>query len=165
MKRRIAFATAVISALVAAAIAIAAPGNGGVQANSPQVAGSPTSDSTARFPTNKQNEPTIAVNPDGTHLIAGSNDEQLQPPCGPGPVRGATAARNDCSFFPNVGTNGVYTSSDSGATWTNRGLLPGFSDYPGDPDQLVSDGDPVIVYGPKPNATGVFTFANGARAY
>jgi hypothetical protein len=165
MKRRIALAIAVISALAAAAIAIAATSNGGVQANSPQVAGSPTSNSTARFPTNKQNEPTIAVNPDGTHLIAGSNDEQLQPPCGPGPVRGATAARNDCSFFPNVGTNGVYTSSDSGATWTNRGLLPGFSDYPGDPDQLVSDGDPVIVYGPKPNATGVFTFANGARAY
>src|SRR4051812_803311 len=158
MKRRIALAIAVISALAAAAIAIAATGNGGVQANWPQVAGSPTSDSTARFPTNKQNEPTIAVNPDGTHLIAGSNDEQLQPPCGPGPVRGATAARNDCSFFPNVGTNGVYTSSDSGATWTNRGLLPGFSDYPGDPDQLVSDGDPVIVYGPKPNASGVFAF-------
>ena len=165
MKRRIALAIAVLSALIAAGIAIAASSNGGVQANSPQVAGSPTSDTAAVFPTNKQDEPTIAVNPDGTHLIAGSNDEQLQPPCGPGPVRGATAARNDCSFFPNVGTNGVYTSSDSGATWTNRGLLPGFSDYPGDPDQLVSDGDPVIVYGPKPNGSGGFTFANGARAY
>jgi hypothetical protein len=166
MKRRIALAIAVLSALVAAAVAIAASSNGGVQANLPQVAGSPTSDTTAVFPTNKQNEPTIAVNPGGTHLIAGSNDEQLQPPCGPGPVRGATAAPNDCSFFPNVGTNGVYTSSDSGATWTNRGLLTGFSDYPGDPDKLVSDGDPVIVYGPKPNGSGGFMpFANGARAY
>jgi hypothetical protein len=165
MNRRIALAIAVLSALVAAAVAIGATSNLGVQANSPQVAGNASSDATAVFPTNKQNEPTIAVSPDGTHLIAGSNDEQLQPPCGPGPVRGATAARNDCSFFPNVGTNGVYTSSDSGATWTNRGLLPGFSDYPGDPDQLVSDGDPVIVYGPKPNGSGSFTFANGARAY
>jgi fumarate hydratase, class II len=64
-----------------------------------------------------------------------------------------------------VGTNGVYTSSDSGATWTNRSPLPGFSDYANDPHQLVSDGDPVIVYGPKPNGSGSFTFANGARAY
>src|SRR5207244_3363113 len=47
----------------------------------------------------------------------------------------------------------------------NRGLLPGFSDGPGAPNQLVSDGDPVIVYGPKPNGSGGFTFANGARAY
>jgi hypothetical protein len=165
MKRRIALAIAVLSALVAAAVAIAASSNGGVQANSPQVAGSPTSDTTAVFPTNKQNEPTIAVNPvDGT-LIAGSNDEQLQPPCGPGSVRGTTAAANDCSFFPNVGTNGVYTKSPSDTTWTNRGLLPGFSDYTGDPDQLVSDGDPVIVFGPKPTASGGFAFTNGARAY
>ena len=164
MKKRIALAVGG-AAMLAAAAAFAAAG-GGVQANAPQVAGDPLSDRTARFPTNKQNEPTIAVNPlDARHLIAGSNDEQLQPPCGPGPVRGATAARNDCSFFPNVGTDGVYTSADGGATWTNRGLLPGYSDYPGDPDQLVSDGDPVIVYGPKPNGSGGFTFANGARAY
>jgi hypothetical protein len=163
MKRRMALAIAVLSALVAAGIAIAAT-NSGVQANSPQVAGSPSSDTTALFPTNKQNEPTIAVNPvDGT-LIAGSNDEQLQPPCGPGSVRGTTAAANDCSFFPNVGTDGVYTSP-TGATWTNRGLLRGFSDYTGDPNQLVSDGDPVIVFGPKPTASGRFAFTNGVRAY
>ena len=165
MKRRIALAIAVLSALVAAAVAIAASSNSGVQANFPQVATDSSSDTTAIFPTNKQNEPTIAVNPvDGT-LIAGSNDEQLQPPCGPGSVRGTTAAANDCSFFPGVGTNGVYTSSDSGATWTNRGLLTGFSDYTGDPNQLVSDGDPVIVFGPKPTASGGFAFTNGATAY
>ena len=41
---------------------------------------------------NKQNEPTIAVNPvNSAYLIAGSNDEQRQPPCGQGPVRGAGA--------------------------------------------------------------------------
>jgi hypothetical protein len=76
-------------------------------------------------------------------------------------VRGTTAARNDCSFYPNVGTDGVYTSSDGGTTWTNRGLLPGFSDTGG---LLVSDGDPVIVYGPKPSRHG-FTYNGGARAY
>jgi hypothetical protein len=109
-----------------------------VQANDPQVANDPGSDASAVFPTNKQNEPSIAVDPtDPTHLIAGSNDEQLQPPCGPGPVRGLDAEPSDCSFFPNVGTDGVYTSSDGGASWTNRGLLPGFSD---DGGPLVSDG-------------------------
>jgi len=131
------------------------------RANQPQVAGDPSSNTTARFPTNKQNEPTIAVDPSNGKLIAGSNDEQLQPPCGPGPVRGASAPANDCSFFPNVGTSGVYTSSD-GTTWTNRGLLPGYSDNGG---SLVSDGDPVIAFGPKPNGAGGFSFSSGARAY
>jgi hypothetical protein len=131
------------------------------QANQPQVAGDTNSNATAVFPTNKQNEPTIAVDPINGKLIAGSNDEQLQPPCGPGPVRGADAPANDCSFFPGVGTNGVYTS-DTGATWLNRGLLPGYSDKGG---PLQSDGDPVIVFGPKPNGSGGFSYTNGARAY
>jgi len=95
-----------------------------VQANAPQVAEVPGSNTSAVFPTNKQNEPTIAVDPvDPQHLVAGSNDEQLQPPCGPGDVRGTTAAANDCSFFPGAGTDGVYTSNDGGVTWANRGLL------------------------------------------
>jgi hypothetical protein len=134
-----------------------------VQANEPQVEGDPTSDSTARFPTNKQNEPTIAVNPvDGNFLIAGANDEQRQPPCGPGPVRGSVPP-DDCSFFPGVGTSGIYTSSNGGLTWVNRGLL---DDQPGwIARDLVSDGDPVIAYGPKPDADGNFAFANGVRAY
>ncbi len=86
------------------------------QANEPQVGGMiPTSNTTAVFPTNKQNEPTIAVNPtDSEFLIAGSNDEQRQPPCGPGLVRGPDVPASDCGFFPGVGTSGVYTSSDGG---------------------------------------------------
>jgi hypothetical protein len=153
------------AALVSVGLALAASSSD-VQANNPQVAGVADSNVTATFPTNKQNEPSIAVDPlDASTLVAGSNDEQLQPPCGPGPVRGSGAAANDCSFFPNVGTDGIYTSSDGGATWTNRGLLPGFSDYPGDPDQLVSDGDPVLFWGPEPDGHGGFSYANGARAY
>lgn len=135
-----------------------------VQANSPQVAGAVGSDSTAVFPTNKQNEPTVAVNPlDANMLLAGSNDEQQQPACGPGTDRGADAPPSDCSFFPGVGTSGVYTSDDGGATWTNRGLLddqPGWKDSP-----FVSDGDPVIAFGPRPDASGRFSWANGVRAY
>ena len=136
------------------------------QANRPQVEGDAASDATAVFPTNKQNEPTIAVNPlDANLLIAGSNDEQRQPPCGPGPVRGPDVPANDCSFFPNVGTSGIYTSSDGGATWTNRGLL---DDQPTwQSAALVSDGDPVIVFGPRPDAStsSGFSYTNGARAF
>src|SRR5919201_678694 len=136
------------------------------QANNPQIAGDPTSNTTARFPTNKQNEPSIAANPlNSSFLVAGANDEQLQPPCGPGSLRGTTAAANDCSFYPGVGTDGYYTSSDGGATWTNRGLLPGYSEYPGQPGTLVSDGDPRIVYGPAPDASGSFASARAADAY
>jgi BNR repeat-like domain len=169
MKRRLLLALAVCLALAATAATALALSFTDVQANNPQVAGDPTSNSTARFPTNKQNEPTIAVNPtNSSFLIAGSNDEQLQPPCGPGPVRGSVPA-NDCSFFPGVGSDGVYTSSDGGASWTNRGLLPGFSDNGGN---LQSDGDPRIVYGPRPDANGSFAgaraadaFVHGVRAY
>ena len=139
-----------------------------VKANTPQVAGDPTSDATAVFPTNKQNEPSIAVNPiNNLLLIAGANDEQRQPPCGPGPVRGEDAEESDCSFFPGVGTSGVYTSSDGGKTWINRGLLddqPSWSSLPIG-QRLVSDGDPFIVYGPRPDTQGNFSYANGARAY
>jgi hypothetical protein len=133
------------------------------QANSPQVAGDPSSDTTAVFPTNKQNEPTIAVNPINPQLlIAGSNDEQRQPACGDGPVRGDTVD-SDCSFFPGVGTSGIYTSSNGGASWTNRGLLDDQPSWAG--KGVLSDGDPVIAFGPKPKAGGGFTFDNGARAY
>jgi BNR/Asp-box repeat len=169
MRRGMLLALLAVAATIALAAAALAASAVNVQANQPQVAGDPSSNATARFPTNKQNEPTIAVNPtNASFLIAGANDEQRQPPCGPGPVRGSVPA-NDCSFFPGVGTDGVYTSSDGGASWTNRGLLPGFSDTGGN---LQSDGDPRIVYGPRPNASGSFAgtraadaFVNGVRAY
>jgi BNR repeat-like domain len=133
------------------------------QANLPQVAGQPTSDTTAVFPTNKQNEPTIALNPvDSRYLIAGSNDEQDQPACGPGPIRGVVP-QSDCSFFDGVGTSGIYTSADGGMTWTNRGLLDAQASWHN--AGVISDGDPVISYGPKPDGHGGFSYADGARAY
>ncbi|HEV2249708.1 MAG TPA: sialidase family protein [Candidatus Limnocylindria bacterium] len=167
---------AIVFVVAAAGTAIATSSTDS-QANQPQVAGDATSNATARFPTNKQNEPSVAIAPDGTHAIAGSNDEQKQPACGPGAQRGAGAPANDCSFFPNVGTSGVYTSSDAGATWTNRGLLPGYSDTgtsvaasagalptSAPAGSKVSDGDPVVAFGPK-LVNGAFTYAQGARAY
>ena len=134
------------------------------QANNPQVSGDPSSNITAVFPTNKQNEPTIAVNPTNSNvLLAGSNDEQRQPACGPGPVRGAAAPANDCSFFPDVGTSGVYRSVNGGSTWVNLGLLDDQASWIA--SDVISDGDPVIVFGPKPTSNGGFSYANGARAY
>ncbi|HEX9496323.1 MAG TPA: sialidase family protein [Candidatus Limnocylindria bacterium] len=176
LRTPITFLVAIVVVAAAAGEAIARSATDS-QANQPQVAGDASSNTTARFPTNKQNEPTVAIAPDGTHAIAGSNDEQKQPPCGPGPVRGQTAPANDCSFFPDVGTSGVYTSNDGGATWTNRGMLPGFTDtgtsvaasagaLPTSVPAgfLVSDGDPVVVFGPR-LANGTFSWANGTRAY
>ncbi len=164
--RRATVLTAALAALLVATFASATTSFNDVQANDPQVAGVPLSNTTAVFPTNKQNEPAIAVNPfdsfPNQHLIAGSNDEQEQPPCGPGPRRGSAAA-NDCSFFPNVGTSGIYLSSDSGATWTNNGLLDDQSGWKA--SALVSDGDPAIVFGPKPDRHGRFSYTNGVRAY
>ena len=114
LSKRILALVAVIVPVGFVATSVAASTFPEVQANNPQVQGDPNSNTTAVFPTNKQNEPTIAVNPTNSQmLIAGSNDEQRQPPCGPGPVRGATLG-SDCSFFPGVGTDGVYTSSNGG---------------------------------------------------
>lgn len=138
-----------------AAAADGAGGGSGTQANSPQVAGAYQVSSPARFPTNKQNEPSIARNPKTGAFLAGSNDEQRQPACGPGVVRGDVPG-SDCSFYPNVGTTAVYASAD-GRKWSNLGLLPGFSDPPAGAKlaageqaraDLVSDGDPVLAYGP-----------------
>src|SRR5436309_1494096 len=144
--------------------AVAVTSFGDAQANNPQVAGQRRSSTTAVFPTNKQNEPTLAVSPtDADVLIAGANDEQEQPPCGPGRVRGADALPNDCAFFPGVGTSGVYISTDGGSTWANRGLLDDQAGWKA--SNLVSDGDPVIVYGPRPDGHGGFNYANGGRAY
>src|ERR671930_1055982 len=162
---------AAVGALIVTALASATTSID-VQANDPQVAGDPTSNTTARFPTNKSNEPSIAVNPlNANFLVAGANDEQRQPPCGPGPLRGDVPA-NDCSFFPGVGTDGFNTSSGGGSSWINHCLLPGYSEFPGEPGTLVSDGDPRIVYGPAPDANGSFArarrqdaFVNGARVY
>ncbi|HUQ16958.1 MAG TPA: hypothetical protein VM070_04145, partial [Candidatus Saccharimonadales bacterium] len=173
----LAFIVALLIVVAAAGTSVATGGSTDTQANQPQIAGDRASNTTARFPTNKQNESTVAIAPDGKHALAGANDEQKQPPCGPGPVRGTTAPANDCSFFPGVGTSGVYASSDAGLSWTNLGLLPGYTDTGAAvarsagalptsvaPGTLVSDGDPVVVFGPK-LVNGTFTFAKGARAY
>jgi hypothetical protein len=140
--------------------------------------GSPT----GPFSANKQNEPAVAIDANNpTVLAAGSNDEIDMEACNAG-------ADNDCPFTGGVGVSGIYFSFDSGNTWvqpTYQGLTGrGCTGVPGDADppctaapgpigtlpnyaehNLVSDGDPALAFGPKPDGHGGFSYANGSRLY
>jgi hypothetical protein len=106
------------------------------------------------FPQNKQNESPMAVNPlDPDNAITGANDEIEEPDC-----TTADDGSSDCPFDPNTNTSGVYVTTDGGGTWTQQIL-----DWSG--AGLVSDGDPVVAFGPQPDGNGGFSYDNGARAY
>ena len=168
---RIATAVTLIAAAVVSAIAAFNP--------DPRVSvGSPT----RPFAQNKQNEPALAVDADHPNiLVAGANDNIDLEACNAGDD---TA----CPFTPGVGVSGVYFSFDGGATWvqptytglTARGCLGvvGNSDPACTPqvgpigtlplyfeNGLVSGGDPAVAFGPKPDANGHFSWANGSRLY
>lgn len=120
------------------------------------------------FPQNKQNEPGLAINPVNPSIVAaGANDEIDNAPC----------AGSDCPFTPGVGDSGIYFSTDGGATW-GQPEYQGYSARDGSPgpgpigtlphyyeNGLVSDGDPVLAWGPKPDGNGGFTYDDGARLY
>jgi hypothetical protein len=120
------------------------------------------------FPQNKQNEPSIAVDPAHPSILAvGANDEIDIAPC----------SGSDCSFTPGVGVSGIYFSFNGGLTWTQP-TYTGWSGRTGSPaigpigtlpwyyeSGLVSDGDPVLAFGPRPGSNGQFSWSNGSRLY
>jgi len=129
------------------------------------------------FPQNKQNEPTVAIDPtDPNVAVAGSNDEIDEPKCG----------GNQCPFTQGIGNSGVYFSFNGGTSWTQP-TYQGFSGRTGtgvgtsgctgcgpgpigtlphyDENGLVSDGDPGVAFGPTPDANGHFSWSNGSRLY
>ena len=100
------------------------------------------------FPQNKQNEPTVAIDPTNPSVLAaGSNDEIDEGPC----------VGSDCPFVQGIGNSGIYFSFDGGTSWSQP-TYQGWSDRTGTPGVgpigtlphyyeagLVSDGDPVTV--------------------
>jgi hypothetical protein len=120
------------------------------------------------FPQNKQNEPTVAIDPTNPNVLAaGSNDEIDEGPC----------VGSDCPFVQGVGNSGIYFSFDGGTSWSQP-TYQGWSDRTGTPGVgpigtlphyyeagLVSDGDPVTVFGPRPDSSGHFSWSNGSRLY
>jgi hypothetical protein len=154
----------IVRAFVLAA-AIAATGATGAAGDTLVSNGSPPSP----FPQNKQNEPSVAVDPADPSLVAaGANDEIDLLPC----------SGSDCSFTPGVGVSGVYLSFNGGQKWTQP-TYTGLSGRSGvlDPNGpigtlpnyeaagLASDGDPTLQFGPRPDRSGNFSWANGARLY
>jgi hypothetical protein len=133
--------------------------------------------SSALFSQNKQNEPSVAVDPADTSIVvAGSNDNIDEELCNAGDP-------TNCPFTQGIGVSGVYFSTDGGANWTQPtyagwtargctgpaactpqagpiGTLPNYYEA-----GLVSDGDPSVAFGPQPDGKGGFTYTTGARLY
>jgi hypothetical protein len=162
-----------VSALSALAVIVAIATPASAQTDVKVAAGSPTTP----FSQNKQNEPWLAIDPSNPSTVAaGANDNIDMESC-------AAGEPNTCPFTEGVGVTGVSFSFDGGQTWdqptysgfTARGCL---GPAPCEPEVgpigtlpwyheagLVSDGDPSLVFGPRPDANGEFSWTNGSRLY
>ena len=97
---------------LAAALPTAALGSGGPTVKNYQV----NQAYPGPFPTNQQQEPSLAANPkNALNLIAGANDEIGQPAC-------TDTNPSNCGFVPKS-VAGYYASFDGGKTWPCQGLI------------------------------------------
>ncbi len=167
----------VLSAATVIALAVAMPGIVSTVASAQGDVLVTHSSPASPFSQNKQNEPAVAVDANNPSVLAaGANEEIDMEAC-------AAGDPSTCPFTGGVGVSGVYFSFDSGASWmqptytgwTARdclgpaacqphvgsiGTLPHYFE-----NGLVSDGDPGVAFGPRPDANGTFSWANGSRLY
>jgi hypothetical protein len=130
------------------------------------------------FSQSKVYEPWVAIDPMHPNILAaGVNSNVDMEACNAGDP-------TSCPFTDGVGGAGISFSTDRGTTWTAptytgysaRGCL-GPAECVPDPsgpistlplwyeNGLVSIGDPVLVFGPRPDAHGHFSWGNGSRLY
>ena len=140
VKSTLASATLLVGLVLAPDAALSAPTVTNVQVN--KVFSGP-------FPTNKQNEPSLAQNPtNALNLIAGSNDEIAEPAC-------TNSSPSTCPFVAGISNSGFYASFDGGQTWPCQGLidLSAFNEY--------AFGDPAQAFDSRGNAYyGTLAFPN-----
>jgi hypothetical protein len=148
-----------------AAVAVPTPA-GAVSAESKVTVGSPPSP----YLPNGQNEPAIAM--DANHptvLAAGANDLVDNSPC----------QGSNCNLTADIGISGIYFSFDSGDTWIQPTYPQGLTAQDGTgthigpihtlpnyyENGMSSHGDPALAFGPRPDSSGHFSWANGSRLY
>src|SRR5713226_8676231 len=117
-KKVLSYAVAALLTVIVIVAAVAFSARGALAASKP----SPTNVQVNQvfpgpFPTNKQNEPSLAQNPTSPmNLISGSNDEIKEPPC-------TNTTPSSCPFVPGVQTSGFYASFNGGETWPCQGVI------------------------------------------
>jgi hypothetical protein len=117
---------------------------------------------------NAVNEPALAI--DANHptvLAAGGNDLVDSAPCN----------GSSCDLTPDIGISGIYFSLNQGESWVQP-TYTGLTARSGTPqvgpihtlpwyyeNGMSSHGDPALAFGPRPDANGSFSWANGSRLY